>query len=302
MADLMHEWGYKQGLSEDDIIWAVKQHMQHADGTMRFGISSDRRGQAVIKVLPRRVAESTPRSVHHSGSRGIREQRRTPERETLSSAHTTADKLGMSLEDLIPCKRRSEKSANSWEASSKRQDWHSSREHSSAWDKNREEPGSGNSRGGSWEHSSAWDKNREEPGSGNSRGGSWEHSSAWDKKREEPSSWKSRGGSGSGWSAKGSQDEQIHRWIGWALKTGYRDLGLHLVGDDALHLEDLAAAIRREQSNFGFFDAKGLKRFLRDTDQEGRFDVDSKGLVRKIPRGERSGWGWNGRDDKWRSW
>jgi len=254
MADIMHAWGYKQGLTEDDIMWAVKEHMQHADGTMRFGVTSDRRGNAVIKVLPRRGAESTPQTARHS--RRSKGERKTPEKEPPPSAHTTIDKLSMALDDLIPSRRRSVRAAkgDGHEPSSQRRDWQS------------------------WERNSAWE--------------------GW----QESGGGRSREGSSSGWSARGSQTEHIHRWIGWVLRTGYRDLGLHLVDGDAVRLDDLAAAARVEHSEFGFFDAKGLKKFLQDTDQEGRFDVDAKWQVRKIPRGERSTWGWSGGDSKWRSW
>eukprot|EP00928_Gymnodinium_smaydae_P072651 TRINITY_DN55980_c0_g1_i1.p1 TRINITY_DN55980_c0_g1~~TRINITY_DN55980_c0_g1_i1.p1 ORF type:complete len:326 (-),score=28.98 TRINITY_DN55980_c0_g1_i1:375-1352(-) len=279
MADLMREWGDKQGLHEDDVLWAVKQNMQHPDGSMRFSISTDRRGQTAIKVLPRRGAEQSQRAPNQPSEKG-----------SQSSLHTTAEKLTMSLEDLIPPRRRPDKSANSRETFSNPQDWHSNKSanhwKASATSKNWHSEKSANS----WAASSKpWEWK------------SWRESTAQDRSYEVSGSGQSRGGSGSGRSSNGRQHEQIHRWIGWALKTGYRDLGLRLVGDGALRLDDLADAMRRDQPSFGDFDARELKRFLQETDQEGRFEVDSKWHLRKIPRGERTAWGWSSRDGR-RSW
>jgi len=54
---LISSWGENNGADEGVMMQAVRRHMFHEDGSLRFAVDSDEAGQVLIRVQPRRRAQ-----------------------------------------------------------------------------------------------------------------------------------------------------------------------------------------------------------------------------------------------------
>merc|ERR1719195_1344465 len=82
--------------------------------------------------------------------------------------------------------------------------------------------------------------------------------------------------------------EQVQRWLAYVLHTGHRELGVR-VEDGWAFLDELAEVMGRDRPRFGLFDSDRLRVLLEETDTIGRFELDSTGRIRKVPKDSRSG-------------
>jgi len=95
----MQVWGIDQGLSEMDVLDAVRQNMVHEDGALRFALDTSEDGGITVKVMPKRgkAKDHRPRNpeVHVQGG----PIKPLPGR-------SVKDKLDASLDELIVSDRR----------------------------------------------------------------------------------------------------------------------------------------------------------------------------------------------------
>ena len=78
----------------------------------------------------------------------------------------------------------------------------------------------------------------------------------------------------------------MSRWLSWALRYGYSDLGITSDGVWA-RLSEVAAAGKRTRRDFGsLVNADALHGLLIESDTECRFEV-VEGLIRQVPRCDR---------------
>mmetsp|Transcript_1618 Transcript_1618/g.3350 ORF Transcript_1618/g.3350 Transcript_1618/m.3350 type:complete len:184 (-) Transcript_1618:163-714(-) len=130
LRNLMEVWGERQGLREEDVLDALREHMFHQDSaSLRFAINDDGSGNITIRVHPKRGRSRSrspcepPRSSAFAGGGSRAERRarrlgvpppaRAAPREAPSPeaappapyaparAVPLADKLDMCLDDLI---------------------------------------------------------------------------------------------------------------------------------------------------------------------------------------------------------
>jgi len=151
----------------------------------------------------------------------------------------------------------------------------------------------------SWWGSSSW---KDDKSSWSRDGGSWKSSGSWDDGKSSShaeSSWEKRGAkhpwqtsSSSGSSGGGSaswrgHEEQVQRWLGWALKGGHAAMGVQLGADGWTSLEGLAVELNKRRPDFGVADGIQFKELLETSDMDGRFEFDARGRVRKVERDQR---------------
>jgi hypothetical protein len=136
--------------------------------------------------------------------------------------------------------------------------------------------------------------------------GVWEQSSSndsWKKddpsqnkwwEQEEKSSWDSR-----------PPGEQVQRWLGWVLKSGYRSEGIYLKDGEWGSLDVLAEVLSKSKPNLNVHNSADLRDVLEKTDLAGRFEINDQGDVRKVKRDSRvtRPQGDDGDDQSWhKSW
>jgi len=117
LCDLMRTWGWEHGVSEQDILRAVRAHMFHSDngaGHLRFAIDNNEQGHIIIRVQPKRQTGTTGDiAAGHSGSTGAAPGRRArmhgsvlmatraePKRCPLLHKNGQNPKLDMALDDI----------------------------------------------------------------------------------------------------------------------------------------------------------------------------------------------------------
>mmetsp|Transcript_66169 Transcript_66169/g.138219 ORF Transcript_66169/g.138219 Transcript_66169/m.138219 type:complete len:397 (+) Transcript_66169:718-1908(+) len=61
LSQLYEYWGRKEGLTQKEIQDAIRTHMFHEDGGLRFSIDNDRNGKLLVKVAPSRRAQQEAR-------------------------------------------------------------------------------------------------------------------------------------------------------------------------------------------------------------------------------------------------
>mmetsp|Transcript_13368 Transcript_13368/g.25240 ORF Transcript_13368/g.25240 Transcript_13368/m.25240 type:complete len:425 (-) Transcript_13368:58-1332(-) len=137
----------------------------------------------------------------------------------------------------------------------------------------------------------------------------WSSGSAWDKSsgskqevKEEESSWadQSKDDSWAGqskdsqwnswdnnsWSSNRNNGEQVQRWLGWALKSGYKQMGVPLKDGEWIWAESLAEELGKSKPKLNITSVAELQNLLDETDQAGRFEI-SDGYIRKVKRDDR---------------
>lgn len=294
--DLMYYWGHDQGLTEQQLLTALRDHMFHEGegaGHLRFAIDSDAKGHIVVRVQPPKRKESNGQCATPARARWRQQRGGSEADEMMGAVDIVADlpvseKLDMSLEDMIKIGRREERPLKmptelrprTWHSSG---DWAARDTEWTRWHSDQPEAYSRNEEGHS---SAAYARLRAEkvrhrveqmgltPGSRHIR----EPGRNRESRRE---------AEGSGPSPHLATWEKIQRWVGWVVKKGYKQLGLDL-SDGWVHLEALAKAMHESRPDFGLLDAVGLRAVLKDNDAIGRFETDGQ-RVRKVPRDERRG-------------
>lgn len=268
LSNLMECWGESQGLTEQEVLAAVKAHMFHEgdDRALRFEITSDRSGGVLIRALPKRHGESrgggggggsawgkggswnrTWSSGDWGGRGGDRESidRRNSQRRGSGSAWpprqdgrriTRDSKMEMALEDII-----------------------------------KRDP-SGRPRPGAM-HDEPGDR-REHPRADRIRNamGQMGHSQSTRHVRGGP-----KGGKDS--------DERLHRWLSWLFKSGHEELAVRSE-NGWFDLETVCAALRMSRPDMGPYTAAQLVAYLEKTDVAGRFQIEGNN-IRKLVRDER---------------
>jgi len=278
--DIMNSWGDRHGLRETDILHAVRRHMfrEHEHGgSLRFAIDGDHDGGIVIRVMPKEDEDRVDRRRRHASPQngvlfpavGMRPpEKRIPKKigsvtkapvptrpRPINATKTPAlaDKLSMSLDDLISTNEVIDLEADDTNEARQQRVRHSFRQMGLTPETM---------------HLRRPPQDRDRHGEGrNGKGG------------DRP---ETRGRNRGGWSAA----ERMHRYISWIAKAGFKELGLQQQAGGWLELAGIAAAVTRNRKDLGDFDAEKLKMYIQETDVDGRFEINGCQL-RKVDKADR---------------
>jgi len=250
LQNLMDTWGYSNGVTEDEVVQAVQQNMVN-----------ERTGGSRFKMHQDSKTGDTVIQVHRAGG----------EWPSNNAKSTTW-------------------SSSSWNSGKSWNDDSQAKQEQNSWSSNQ------------WKSNGDWD-NKSSNGSYGNR------TESWVKIEPKTETWTSRGNSAGGWRLQGSQDntssqgwknqnkggghthdvtEQIQRYMGYLLKNGGKE-GVHADWAGYASLSSMVEAMQNWKPDFGINDVESLKRFLQETDHEGRFTVDKQDRVRKVDRNARNG-------------
>lgn len=122
-----------------------------------------------------------------------------------------------------------------------------------------------------------------------SSGSSWS-SNAWPREgRDRWQGWQ-RESAGPGARANGNNNnnnnrgEKVQRWLSYVFKNGHSALGIRVEEGGWAMIDDLAEVLSEKRQDLGISDGQQLREVLRETDAQGRFEVDARGRVRKVTR------------------
>jgi len=119
------------------------------------------------------------------------------------------------------------------------------------------------------------------------RKGDWRSKRKWDDSRKKGrGSWKKQEWKGGDWKQGLTVGEKVQRWLSYALRAGAEELGIEVEGGWA-SMEELVEALERTRSELGVSTVEQLRDTLRDSDLEGRFEMDDRGRLRKVDRDDR---------------
>lgn len=270
LSALMSSWGLKQNLTKEAIVEALHKNRFH-DGSsnLRFAMVEEPNADTIIRVHRRKeaVTEASLQKHEQQGHPGLAawskdaeksEDEKTPPWTAWllrkGSAHAPAAAAGTkpTQPKMLPPSVKAQgalKRKDPEDGKSERAPW------GKPWDAREK-----------WQGQSAWQRR----GGGESWGaGDW---------KQGDDGWQGSGGS--------SRGEKVQRWLSYALKTGTPTLGIEVVDGWAV-LDDLAEVLHKRRSDLGVADGQQLWELLRDTDEQGRFEVDARGRVRKVEREKR---------------
>jgi len=293
-------------------------HDTDAKGAMRFGIDADRQGNILIHVMPKRGPNHNQcdgyvraqwksggeRAAQHTGGRTPAVLRGSVVMDLpmlrkqgldvsapLAPARTTAEKLSMSLDEVIHDTHAT--------AEAKAPPRPAPREVPAAMQP--QAAGQGERQGS---HQAtrervyrAFEQMGLTPETKHCRLAPSAADRDWqDQPRGRGGGHRARGGyhGGRSWRNGGAMElsaaEKVQRWISWVLKSGHRELNVSVTSDGWVFLAELAAAMGRDRPAFGFFDEEKLRQLLLGSDREGRFEVVANGgrsMLRKVAKEDR---------------
>lgn len=316
--DIMRFWGDDQGLQTWDILDAIKEHMFHDDGTLRFATTCTDGGKVKIRVFPKRKGGDPALAAAEPPLRRPSTQAASP---LDPKACSTQEKLDRSLDELMGDIGRSRAivPVRCTQTSGQRKDSTLALALPSRYGIPREilsdpwcELRAFNNGRDTWAFCKlcqCWFDEAHLYGKRHVRWVAWcversEQLALTDKavqrrsqRHNRPLAHGSVAGSLSSEGAscsshryiQSSVEDKIPRWLQWALKYGHAHLGLHIQDGGACRLEELASVMGDNRPEFGRFTAMGLGKFLKDHDRAGRFDFSLPDFVRLVPRQERHG-------------
>lgn len=88
------------------------------------------------------------------------------------------------------------------------------------------------------------------------------------------------------WGQNRQNGEHVQRWLGWSLKTGYRQMNMSLKDGEWLLLKPLVNELSTSKPHFNITSVTELATLLEETDQAGRFEING-GYIRKVKRDNR---------------
>eukprot|EP00928_Gymnodinium_smaydae_P052837 TRINITY_DN36988_c0_g1_i1.p1 TRINITY_DN36988_c0_g1~~TRINITY_DN36988_c0_g1_i1.p1 ORF type:complete len:400 (-),score=64.58 TRINITY_DN36988_c0_g1_i1:88-1287(-) len=258
LGDLMDAWGSQQGYSDQQVLDAIRKNMfydaSNKNGNLRFTIDADAHGQITIKVNQKRHGAGGGYRGGYAAEAANTDSARVTPTPARTSAWRKGDHLGVKLEPKEELKEEPDDdqtgAVSEAKPSRQRGGWRRSWEAAS-------EPSS------SWQSSQDWGRS------------SWKSAASWGWDDHDKS-----GGSSHSWSSA----EKVQRWLAYALKKGYQELGIDLKAGEWALLTDLAEALGRTKPDFGIHDAAALREMLEQTDYAGRFEIDADGYCRKVQR------------------
>lgn len=260
LSELMSVWGRQQGLTEQDVISAVQQHMFN-EGKLRFVMDMTPAQELCIRVPPKEWAGAPPQSAWSRAgeNRGGRER----------DARRPAVRPASGSRPSLPTIPKGAGPFSFWHDADTPADTH-------AIPATRPPP------------AEAFSVRSSQRGKGSSRG-------RRDGAKQHRADDKRRGGKGGGaqyWdSGAAGTPEQAQRWLAWVLQGGHAKLGIEMKGSWA-SAEKLADAMAEDKPQLGVRSAAGLMKLLAGHfDKEGRFEIRPDGFIRKVPRDERSATG-----------
>jgi len=283
LKNLMQAWGELQGLTEKEVIDAVWAHRSYEEGgDQRFTIDKVAGGDYSICVHKRnrrgnwQQKQQQPQGAGSSGSHWQQSRwsgssgapsERTQSWEAAArtaepthAARGTRDQRqewaadGADDETSRPVATPTRKAFNIWSASAATED---TARGASGVQRESDDSQKDNKR---------WNRDSDDSKKDNKR---WKQAGADDKESR-------------------SNGEQVQRWLGWILKSGHHDAGIHLKDGEWASLEDLAEVLGRSKANLRVSSAQELREVLEATDQAGRFEISSQGHVRKVQRDSRT--------------
>jgi len=284
LSALMSTWGGKQGVTKDVVVAALQKNRFHDRSvSLRFAMLHEPAGDMSISV--------------HRARDGVTEAKLGPKCVKLDGDETATGADGGGQQPREP-------PWNSWNAKKPSLIGRLLRKGGSSaepgadeqGDKRKEPDNEGGNAGWAYQRgNSKWPRShwnqsssswpREGGGGGSS---SWHTSSnSWGNKddRWQNGGWKesegssSGGGSGSSLHARG---EKVQKWLSYVLKSGHHELGIE-VSDGWANLDELGEVLSAKRKDLGVADGKQLWELLRDTDEQGRFEiVDNR--IRKLER------------------
>jgi len=276
VSSLIETWGRSHGITEEKLLAAIQRHMfdeqRPATGNLRFSLDNDEHGNMLVRVHPKRGHARNGESC--SGTHGSSAIGATPARAQLRSQANSS-----------PANSSDGKRKQTWQAKS------SDGKRTQTW-QDKEPPWKGTvavstdeKEEQTWEADSTKKKGTR----------SWEEVSVpkyghlWYK--DSKSQTKKKGGANNWskahkpkWSSRGVQ---VQKWLGWALKSGYRELGIELEDFGSARVSEIVEALLSQRPQLGISDEDSLEKILEETDTEGRFEIDTLGRIRKVPRSDR---------------
>lgn len=138
LEQVMRLWGHQQELQDQDVLLAIREHMFHEDGTLRFSIDNDNQGRQKIRVLPKRDRWTSAGAQSAQSSNGVwvwvpegngshvwvpegnswgsvtTPKKNAPRREGSAATQdlSTATKIDMPLESLIESEQEADHAAH----------------------------------------------------------------------------------------------------------------------------------------------------------------------------------------------
>lgn len=269
--DLMRTWGRQQGIRERDLLHGVRAHMFHDGdpgdpnglGQLQFAIDSDDAGQLLIRMHPRRAprarlgARAAPTRMRGSALLQMAAPQNGASAAEASQQHLR-QRLELSLDEVMDADAASASERNKEDRLATEQRVKQALEQMGLTTDSR--------------HVRRAIRGVADALEGGDR-------------RLDPRLDRLDGGDRR--SSNRSLGEQVQRWLGWVLQSGFRDLALPL-NDGWAKLDDLAEAMGKTMPKFGLFDGDRLQVLLRESDTAGRFEFDGSGQVRKVARGGRT--------------
>lgn len=271
LSSLMTTWGQKHSLSRDDIVQALQKNRFHDHTSLRFAMLEEADGEVSISVHRKRenvteaslakrgkLVNSTPSAATGQGEDGASEA--APGWTSWLLRKGGPGLLTKPAGKLVPKRKEPEggKLDPPWRP------WAGHCDRGDRW-----QQGYNGSKG-----SNGWQQGGGSKGSNGGQGDNW-NNGVW-----------SRQGVWSTASRGNNRGEQVQKWLSYALKTGGGVSGIK-VADGWAMVDEVAEVLGRRRPDLGITDGQQLWELLRDTDEQGRFETDQQGRVRKVEREER---------------
>ncbi|CAE6965195.1 CTSE [Symbiodinium sp. CCMP2592] len=263
LRNLMECWGNSQGVSEDDVLNAVRTNMTCArTGRPRFALSGNSHtGEWHI-------------TVHESGGGwggggGGSAWTETAKAETWHEAKSNnsygnGKSYGYDYDNKKDYSNsygnNSYSDQNQWQSSGQSDNWKSTASTSS--------PGWRFQRGADTSTAPSQKEQWKQP-----------TPAPQTQQNVKAQSWRLQGGQ---WRGK---DEQCTRLLGFILKNSWGEVNVD--GEGWAAMEDCVAAMQNKNPNLGIESVDDLKQLLQNCDHEGRFAIDQYDRVRKVDRADR---------------
>jgi len=256
---LMSVWGRKQGLTEQQVFSGLQKHKFHENsGSLRFAMSGEPAGDLTIRVHRRKdgVMPGQEQAGLVKDARVIARIRpRTVCGDaTVAGATITPDHRAGGVKVTPGSTRWSD---------------HTDGQDQEVWDRYH-----GWHNDTSWGAKEFWKTGRKIARS------KWQTADNW----HERSGWQD----GESWERSShdvqSNGEKVQRWLSYVLKGGCEKLGISVDQDGWASVDELANALHHDRPYLEIAESQELRDLLRDTDLDGRFELDELGRLRKVDR------------------